>query len=308
MRSGLTEPLVTTAGDGATAKVDPGPTTFSVGQGGSTITGKIYRYVTWRDEHCPATICDGAQNTKRVIVAVSLDPVANTVQRNPLWFSTVISDPSASPPGYTGTSGGNGSGTGGSTSAQIFYLYDEPCDDAEWDGSGYAAPTGSHDTRNTAQISGSASSNSTCANADSMKQPDAMGTQPPTGNSSTPIYEYSADLAGDYLGGLAMMRKGTTCRTSYSSSEAALNPATPAPRTSGRCMPGPRLRWRTRYSISAARATVSVWTQTLGGAIRQRLPVRDADRAPCERRRSLGHHDRLDHLRRLRLARRRPAG
>ena len=60
MRSGLTEPLVTDAGDGATAKVDPGPTTFAVGQNGSTITGKVYRYVTWRDENCPATVCDGA--------------------------------------------------------------------------------------------------------------------------------------------------------------------------------------------------------------------------------------------------------
>jgi prepilin-type N-terminal cleavage/methylation domain-containing protein len=55
VRPGLTEPLVTTAGDGATAKVDPGPTTFAVGQGGSTITGRIHRYVTWRDENCPAS-------------------------------------------------------------------------------------------------------------------------------------------------------------------------------------------------------------------------------------------------------------
>ena len=180
VRTGVTEALVTTAGDGATAKVDPGPTDFAVGQNGSTITGKIYRYVTWRDENCPATICDGTQNTKRVIVAVSLDPVANTVQRNPLWFSTVISDPSAAPPGYTGTAGGNGSG-GGSTSAQIFYLYDEACDDADWDGSGYNAPTGSHDTRNTAQVGASPSSNSTCANTDSMKQPDSMGIQPANG-------------------------------------------------------------------------------------------------------------------------------
>ena len=176
VRSGLTEPLVTTAGDGATAKVDPGPTTFSVGQGGSTIMGRVYRYVTWRDENCPATICDGTQNTKRVTVAVSLDPVANTVQRNPLWFSTVISDPSAAPPGYTGTSGGNGSGTGGSTSAQIFYLYDEPCDGEEWDGSGYTRPRAATTLATRLRSARSASSNSTCDNTDPMKQPDAMGT------------------------------------------------------------------------------------------------------------------------------------
>jgi prepilin-type N-terminal cleavage/methylation domain-containing protein len=259
VRSGLTEPLVTAAGDGATAKVDPGPTTFAVGQNGSTITGKIYRYVTWRDENCPATICDGAQNTKRVIVAVSLDPVSNTVQRNPLWFSTVISDPSAAPPGYTGTAGGNG--TGSHTSAQVFYLNDEACDDAAWDGSGYDPPTGSHNTRNTAQIGASPSSNSTCANSDSMKQPDTMGTQPPTGNSSTPIYEYSADLAGDYLGGLAMMRKGNTCRTSYSSSDSS-NPAVPN-RWAVHAWTTPPMEDEV-FHLSA-RATVSVWTQTLGG-------------------------------------------
>lgn len=260
VRSGLTEPLVTTAGDGATAKVDPGPATFAVGQNGSTITGRIHRYVTWRDENCPASICDGAQNTKRVIVAVSLDPVANTVQRNPLWFSTVISDPSAAPPGYTGTAGGNGSGTGTSTSAQIFYLYDEACDDEEWDGSEYNAPTGSHNTRNTAQIGASPSSNSTCANSDSMKQPDAMGTQPPPGNSSTPLYEYSADLAGDYLGGLAMMRKGNTCRTSYSSSDSS-NTAVPN-KWAVHAWTTPE--FENDFHLSG-RATVSVWTQTLGG-------------------------------------------
>ena len=280
VRTGLTEALVTTAGDGATAKVDPGPTTFAVGQNGSTITGKIYRYVTWRDENCPATICDGTQNTKRVIVAVSLDPVANTVQRNPLWFSTVISDPSAAPAGYTGTAGGNGSGTGGSTSAQIFYLYDEACNDEEWDGSEYNAPTGSHDTRNSAQVGALAPSNSTCANTNSLKQPDAMGTVPPPGNISTPIYEYSADLAGDYLGGLAMARKGNTCRTSYTSTEADLVPATPS--TTGY-----------KYAVHAwttpevedeafhlsGRATVSVWTRDPGQRVRPRLPLRDADRA-----------------------------
>ena len=78
VRSGLTEALVTTAGEGETAQVDPGPEDFAVGSGGSTITGKIYRYVTWRDENCPATICDGTQNTKRVTVAVTRRPAANT--------------------------------------------------------------------------------------------------------------------------------------------------------------------------------------------------------------------------------------
>jgi prepilin-type N-terminal cleavage/methylation domain-containing protein len=261
VRPGLTEALVTTAGDGSTAKVDPGPTTFSVGQGGSTITGRIHRFVTWRDENCPTNICDGTQNTKRVIVAVSLDPVANTVQRAPLWFSTVIADPSAAPPGYTGTTGGNSSGTGSNTSAQVFYLYDEACDDEEWDGSEYNPPTGSHDTRNTAQTGPSPSSNSTCDNSDSMKQPDAMGIQPPPGSSSTPLYKYSQDLAGTYPGGLAMMRNGNTCRTSYSSADAS-NTAVPN-KWAVHAWSTPEFDEDFRLS---GRATVSIWTQTVGGA------------------------------------------
>ena len=87
VRTGLTEALVTTAGDGATAKVDPGPTDFAVGQNGSTITGKVYRYVTWRDENCPTTICDGTENTKRV---------TKSVKRTRLGFP--LSGPSCSIP------------------------------------------------------------------------------------------------------------------------------------------------------------------------------------------------------------------
>lgn len=258
VRSGLTEPLVTEAGEGATAKVDPGPSTFAVGQNGSTITGKIYRYVTWRDENCPTNVCDGAQNTKRVIVAVSLDPTATSVQRNPLWFSTVIADPSAAPPGYTGTAGGNGSGTGSSTSAQVFYLYDQPCADEDWDDFSYVAPSGSHDTRSTAQTGPSGATNSTCDNDDSSKQPDLMGTVPPPGNSSTPVYEYSADLAGDYLGGLAMTRKGTSCRSSYSTSEAG-SPANYKYAVHAWTTP----EFEEAFVLSG-RATVSIWTETVG--------------------------------------------
>jgi hypothetical protein len=260
VRPGLSEPLVTAPGDGATAKVDPGPSDFAVGQDGATITGKIYRYVTWRDENCPSNICDGAQNTKRVIVAVTLDPIATSVARNPLWFATVITDPSAAPPGYTGTSGGNGSGSSGSqTSAQVLYLYDRPC--GEGDDSQYVAPAGAHNARNTAQTGPSPASNSTCSNADAMKQPDLMWTHPPTGGSSTPLYNYSADLAGSYPGGLAMMRKGSTCRTSYSASDAT-NAAVPN-KWAVHAWTTPALD--SDFTLSG-RATVSLYTQTLGGA------------------------------------------
>jgi prepilin-type N-terminal cleavage/methylation domain-containing protein len=260
VRSGLTEALVTTPGDEATAKVDPGPSTFAVGQNGSTITGRIYRYVTWRDENCPTSICDGAQNTKRVIVAVSVDPISNSVQRAPLWFSTVISDPSAAPPGYTGTAGGNTSG-GNTTSAQIFYLYDISCNETreDWDHFAYQAPSGSHNTRNTAQSGPSPATNSTCDD-DAGQHTDMMGTVPPPGNTSTPLYEYSADLAGSYLGGLAMMRKGSSCVRSYSVTQAS-NPAATVNKWAVHAWNTPR--FESAFHLSG-RATVSIWTETLG--------------------------------------------
>ena len=298
VRTGLTEALVTTAGDGATAKVDPGPTTFAVGQNGSTITGKIYRYVTWRDENCPATICDGTQNTKRVIVAVSLDPVANTVQRNPLWFSTVIATRAPRRPATRAPPEETGPGRASSRAHRSSTSTTRPAParrgTTRVHGPRRAATTLATRPRSAPR----ASSNSTCANPDPMKQPDSMGTQPPPGNSSTPIYEYSADLAGDYLGGLAMMRKGTTCRTSYSSSEP---PRTGHPaRTSGRSMPGTRRS--TPTSTSSGRATVSSGRRPSAASPGAGFLCATLIERRVERRRPLGHHGRLDHLRRLHLA------
>jgi prepilin-type N-terminal cleavage/methylation domain-containing protein len=255
VRSGLVEAFVTTPGSGDAAKVDPGPTNFSVGQGGSTITGKIYRYVTWRDENCPATICDGTQNTKRVTVAVTLDPAANAAQRAPVWFSTVVANPEAAPSGYTGTSPGTTSSS--NTSAQIFYLYDERCDDEDWDDFNYTAPIADHATRNTAQKDSPSSTNSVC---DNPQEPDVMGVQGPPGSDATPVYKYSSDLTGAYTGGLAMMRKGTACRASYSTAESA-NTAGPN-KWAVHAWTTPE--FEAAFHISG-RVTVSAWTETVGG-------------------------------------------
>ena len=72
IKSGFTENFVLSTDTGQSgAAVDPSPTSFSVGAGGGTITGKIYRYVTWRDENCQSGLCDGTQNTKRITVAIT---------------------------------------------------------------------------------------------------------------------------------------------------------------------------------------------------------------------------------------------
>jgi prepilin-type N-terminal cleavage/methylation domain-containing protein len=55
------------------AKLSPGPEPFSSGD----VSGKIYRYVVWRnDEKCGAS-CPGEQDFKQIVVAVKLDKRSN---------------------------------------------------------------------------------------------------------------------------------------------------------------------------------------------------------------------------------------
>jgi prepilin-type N-terminal cleavage/methylation domain-containing protein len=214
VRSDLSELLVLTPSTGATAKVEPGPEPFAVGTGGATVTGNLYRYVTWRDESCPLNLCDGAQNTKRLIVAVTLDPIATGAGSPPVWVSTIVVDPDTAPPGAQAPPGG-GPGGGDAVTADSFYLYDTPC------GQSTRQPqTGSHPTRDTASTGDAAADNSTCEHPTPSHQPDLMGGSAPPGDISTPGYEYSSDLAGDYVGGLAMVNAGTSCARNYAAADA----------------------------------------------------------------------------------------
>ena len=166
VRSDLSEPLVLAPGPGATAKVEPGPEDFAVGTGGGTIAGTLHRYVTWRDESCPLLLCEGEQNTKRVIVAVTLVPLPGTAARAPIWVSTIVVDPDTAPPGSQAPPGG-GPGGGDPVTADSFYLYDTPC------GQGTRQPqSGSHSTRDTA---------STGADRGGELHLRAPGARPPAG-------------------------------------------------------------------------------------------------------------------------------
>jgi prepilin-type N-terminal cleavage/methylation domain-containing protein len=210
VRSGVSEQLVLAAGAGQTAMVDPGPQSFSVGTGGGVVTGKIYRFVSWHDERCPNSLCDGTQNTKRVTVAVTLDSIPTQAPRAPLRISSLIADKNTTPPGTSAAAAGHPTVT-----AQSFYLYDTRCGQTE-----PQPQTGSHATHDTASSGTTAASDSTCENPDASKQPDLMGPSLPAGSSSTPLYDYSSDLSGHRPGGLAMIHRGTTCDTSYAASNA----------------------------------------------------------------------------------------
>jgi prepilin-type N-terminal cleavage/methylation domain-containing protein len=255
VRAGFSEPLVMTPGPGATAGVEPGPEQFAVGTGEATITGKIYRYVSWRDEDCPLSLCEGGENTKRVTVATTIDATSTTNPRPPVWVSTIVADPATAPPGSQAPPSGGPSG-GDPITAQSFYLYDTPC------GHGSRQPqSGGHATRDTASTGAAAEENSTCGNPDPARQPDLMGNSAPPGDPSTPVYEYSSDLAADYLGGLAPLDAGSSCVRSYPSADAS-DPARPS-------------KWSVHAWSTGAlphlfhldgQVTVSLFTATVGGA------------------------------------------
>jgi type II secretory pathway pseudopilin PulG len=196
--------------------VNPGPTAFAVGDGAG-VTGKIYRFVTWRDENCPSELCDGPENTKRITVAITLDPAGTVASRPPIWISSVAADPADGPPGSEGAPNAN-PGSGEPVTAQTFYLYDTPCSETE-----RAEQTGDHATRNTAASAAQPADQSSCENPDPDKRPELMGVdpppQPPEGE-PPPLYTFSSDLTGNYPGGLALQKRGSSCPTSYPAEDA----------------------------------------------------------------------------------------
>jgi prepilin-type N-terminal cleavage/methylation domain-containing protein len=80
--------------------VNPAPVAFNVGAvDGSEVSGVVYKYVTWRPERCGTSdaICPGDRNTKRVLVAVTIDAKGRPGLTRPVWISSVVIDPASGP-------------------------------------------------------------------------------------------------------------------------------------------------------------------------------------------------------------------
>jgi len=99
--------------------VAPGPTSFTSGD----VSGKVYRYVVWRDDaNCPVATCPGTQDYKEIVVAVKLDKPGNQAgERGYVEITSDFIDPTDSSlndpvPGASGV-----------VTAQQFYLSDTPC-------------------------------------------------------------------------------------------------------------------------------------------------------------------------------------
>ena len=251
----LAEPFVMSPSADQDASVNPGPETFAVGSGGATITGKIYRYVTWRDETCANSLCEGGQDTKRLTVAATVDPSPGAEPRAPVWLATLVTDPDDAPAGSQAVPDG-GPGGGEPVKAQSFYLYDTPCGEGE-----RRPPASAHETRDTASAAPDADSASACEHPDPKKQPDLMGRTAPPGDNSTPLHEYSSDLAGSYDGGLAMIGRGSSCSSAYSSAEAT-NPDGPGKWSVHAWSTAP---FTQTFHLNGL-VTVSLFTSAVGGA------------------------------------------
>ena len=116
--------------------VIPGPLPFESGD----VTGKLYRYVVWRDDpSCREStveaedFCPGSQDFKQIVVAVKLDtPGSQAAERGYYEVQSEAIDPDSltEGPGGEGESGGSGGGgghTGSAVTAQQFFLTDTPC-------------------------------------------------------------------------------------------------------------------------------------------------------------------------------------
>ena len=99
--------------------VIPGPTPFTSGD----VTGKVYRYVVWRDDaSCPAEVCPGQQDYKQVVVAVKLDTPGNqSGERGYVEVQSDFVDPA------DGALNDPVPGAEGVVTAQQLFLSDTPC-------------------------------------------------------------------------------------------------------------------------------------------------------------------------------------
>ena len=258
--------------------VNPGGDTFNV----AGVSGRIYRYVTWRPQPCPAVrlkaqanlesvlgaaagslagevadLCPGTQHTKRITVVLKPDRAGNgSAPEKPVRVSTVVKDPDTTVLATAGAQNlrlANGTQTTPTTytppTQQELFLYDTRCSFNT-----RQAPTGSHPTHETSVKGG------TCTGTG---RPDLMGTTAPTGSVGDPLYDHSTDVTRPQAGGLGMVRDGVTaaCQTAltYESQETDRE-------QSIHTWASPALTAPAETALTAGRAAVTVHTRTLNAA------------------------------------------
>jgi prepilin-type N-terminal cleavage/methylation domain-containing protein len=99
--------------------VNPGPEKFTSGD----VSGKVYRYVVWRDDERCGSECPGKQDYKQIIVAVRLDSVpSQAAERGYFEVQSNFVDPTDN-----AETDPLPSSNGSVVTAQQFFLTDTPC-------------------------------------------------------------------------------------------------------------------------------------------------------------------------------------
>lgn len=171
-------------------------------------TGQIYDFVTWTQDSSCAPGCPSTEDYKRITVAVTM---TSGLLPTPVYVSSIISDPSAAPPGgcSSGSCGNpivdptttcqNSSGQSVTCSqgidqgnANTWFLHDCPATS-----SSCSTPSANNATDATSGPSGtcttSQSQAGTPANVAGCPVPDLMDTTSASGDITTPMYNYSTD-------------------------------------------------------------------------------------------------------------------
>jgi hypothetical protein len=167
--------------------IDPTPIMFTSGD----VHGTIHRFVVWdNDDSCSEADCPGAQDLKRVIVAVSLDTTPSGGVRHYQEIQTQISDPAAQPVDNSNP-GPDEDGDGvpdpppdPDEKPWTFFLTDTPCNHET-----RQPITADHLTHNTR---GRCSTGMTTGN--SPGAPDLMVNEAPVLDPESPIYDYATDV------------------------------------------------------------------------------------------------------------------
>lgn len=100
--------------------VDPGPTSFQVGD----LKGTVHRYVVW--DTCPSSLCADGRHLKRAVVAVRLDQTASGGTRRYQEIQGQFVDPAVEPAILPEQDPG-----GSDAESWTLWLTDTPCDAAE---------------------------------------------------------------------------------------------------------------------------------------------------------------------------------
>jgi Tfp pilus assembly protein PilV len=245
--------------------VATGPTEFTSGD----VKGEIYRYVVWlNDGECDEALCPGAQDSKRVIVAIRLDETASGGGRAYQEIHEDVADPDTQPQQNPGPNEDDEDDE--SDYPWSFWLTDTTCNHAS-----RQPITDDHLTHNTRGSCDDGLETGNSSGAPDLMFPEAPqldGSLPPD---QQPLYDYAEDVepsSGGTLDKGVQLRRpglltGTGCLISDLLGSSNLLP--PLETTPGQKIHkwlAPPVPSGISDLLLTGEANLSLWTQTLNGA------------------------------------------